>query len=383
MKNLFFIALAGVMMFSCRQPDPNTTNGETKNVSVTIRKEVMSRTALGDRVNEGDITALKGGTLFFFNADGDAVHTYNLTAADITAEMCTVSVPATSASVAMIANNAGTALASAAPADFEAFKLLAYGIDDQAKMSAATGGTARYPAAVQDIALLDGLNSSAANGLTSAGENTYTATIVLTPAVARIEIAQGAIKVKVDNATNLTDFTFNGLYINNYAAEYTLGLTQVVPLFGVGLLGGGSDDWAAEYLALTPSQYLWDESAAAVNTADGTGGFAYHVFPGTVPDIIIRSSQFAYSEGTGDIPDSRYWLIDKYWDADGLPTDEGFVAGKGTPISTFEGGTVYKIGSILVGDTVPGDDPYDPEVTVEVSLTIVAWKEANVFVEPE
>jgi hypothetical protein len=383
MKKLFFMILAVAIVVACQNPSPKSVDGDTRTVSVTIKKEVATRATMAEQVGAGDVTALTDGTLFFFNNAGSTVHTYHLTADDIDSELCTVSVPVSSVSVAMIANNAGTELAGASPASFGAFRLMTYGIDNQAKMAGAAGGTGQYPAAVQGIALVDMLDEGEPNPLTSVGENSYTATVNLAPVVARIEIGPEAIIVRTDNESNLESFTFNGIYVNRYASGYRLGLEPTLPLFGEDIAGGGSDDWAADYLALDGSTWLWDEVQTTITTTAGIGSFAWHIFPGAVPQIVIHGSGFDYSEGTGDIPDSRYWMIDKYWDKAGVPTDEGYEAGKGTPITSFECGTVYRIASITVGDTIPGDDPYDPEVTVEVTLSVVAWKEAGVYVEPK
>jgi hypothetical protein len=379
MKKILLMALAGTLLFACQKPNQETPNGETKNVSIKILKET-TRAALGQTVNEGAETELTAGTLFFFNASGTTVHSYTLTTADLTATMPIIitGVPATATTVAMIGNKpSGLALS---PADFAAFKNATLAIDPQARMSADEGvNDGGEPLAVQGVALIDKLTAdNAANPITAVADQTFTheAAITLIPAVARIEIGEGAIKVLTGNDSNLTSFDFEGIYVNGYSPTLSLGWAQAATLFGAGIADGGEEEWSTAYLNLTPSQYLYDVPAdvVAVSATTGIGSFAYHVFPGAVPQIVIKGSNFDYSEGTGDVDDTRYWIIDKYYvNNDGA---------QGAEIETFDAGTVYKIASILVGGSVPGDDPYDTPVRLAVTLTIERWDVQNVYVTP-
>jgi hypothetical protein len=323
------------------------------------------------------VTQLTAGTLYFFNSGGIVVHNFTVDPTQTT--FVVNNVPSAATSVGMIANPASD-ITSAAPTTFTDFKAVSFRIDNQTSMAGATGGTETAPDAVQGIALLDlsGKNTgSAANALiaVSGQDYTHTAAITLVPAVARIEIKEEAIIVKSGtnpNDTDLVSFDFEGIYINNYSPTFTLGFSQAATLFGSGIQGGGNADWSGAYKALNPSRYLYDENSANITTTAGVGSFAYHVFPGTVPHIIIKAKNFTYSDN--DVAaDPQYWLIDKYY--------EGSVGGE--EITAFEPGYVYRISGIQVGDSFPPDDPYDEPAKVQVTVTVQKWQVQDTYVEPK
>jgi hypothetical protein len=374
MKKILFMALASAVLFACQEPNQTPNNGETKSVALKIQKNATTRAALGQQIGENEFTELKSGTLFFFNATGNVVLTHALTSDEITAKECLIeNVPAAAVSVAMTANQ--TDLSPASPATFTAFKAAVFGIDAQAEMAGGDGVTEGDNSnSVQDIALLDKLSSGAANALVAVTgqEWTHEAAITLVPAVSRIEIAEDALKVKVDNLTNLESFDFGGIYVNNYSPTFTLGFAQAAALFGATIEGGDQTAWEAASKELDPCEYLFDEPAApvAVTTADGVGAFAYHVFPGAVPHIVLRGSNFAYT-GVEAVTTDQYWIITEYrTEVDGAP------------LSEFLPGTVYRITSIEVGDTYPPDDPYQEPVKIRVTVEVLPWDLQDVYVTP-
>ncbi len=377
MRKCLLIALAGISLVACREANEEPSRAEEiRNVSITIQNEQISRSALSQSVNEGAVTAFTDGKLFFFDATGKTVHTHELSA--YPTEPFTVGVPTSADSVAMIANYKGTELAAEDPATIAAFRLMKYGIDNQADMAGATGSLAPgQPNAVQGIALLDTLgNDRIAHHLeeVTGQAYTHTAAITLVPAVARLEIAEDAVRVRSVNLTNLTGFDFSGIYINNYSANYAVGLAQDAALLGSTITDGGSENWVAEYKELSPSAHLYAEPVGPA-TSLAAGGYAFHVFPGEVPHIILRGNDFEFTGSANKVAGPLFWRIEKYWEA---TEDE-----EKTEITEFKPGYVYKITSIEVGNSYPTVDPYDEAVSVQVTLTVQAWNEVGVFVEPE
>ncbi len=411
MKKLFLTILTGALLFSCQNPSEENTgeirNGDTKKVAISISKDVATRSVLGTPVTKGAETALASGKLLFFDNTGKTIYTYTLTAANIaaintdtadgvtpagvTGSFIVADIPSNSVSVAMIANNTGTELA---PTTFGAFKTSTYAIASQASMAGATGTTADgQPNAIQGIALLDRVGTSASTtpanalsttGVVAADAFTHKAAITLVPAVARIEIPAGAIKIKEDNDTELSAVTFNGIYVNNYSPTLTLGFAQTAAtgFFGYsitdgdGMVGGVVTDWSTAYKALTSvsTAFYAEPNVALTNDETSTSaGYAFHVFPGAVPHIILRGANLTYPSQTLA---TGYWRIDKYW----VATADG--ENSGTAINTFAPGFVYKINTILLGDTQSKPDPYADPVSVQVILTVEKWQETPVYVTP-
>ncbi len=388
MKKILFLALAGAAIIACQKPGERVpNNGDTRSVSISIGYDSPFTRVPSDYavVDDEAMTALKSGTLYFFNSAGLVVGTHTVDPSLSSFVVDNVSSAATS--VGMIANPAED-LTAGAPATFAEFRAKAMGINSQASMSNLTSGTDEAPDAVQGIALLDsaGANTgNSANALSPYTDDpndpndnyTHTATINLSPAVARIEIAPGALRVGGTNTTGLLSFNLSGLYINNYSPTYTLGFAQASTLFGAGIQAGGNPNWLAAYDALGPNKNLFDKVTplATVDATTGIGGYAYHVFPGApMPHIIIAGEGFTYTGDKVD-PGTRFWLIDEYYKDAGNST-------KGELISAFQPGYVYRISGVEFGNSHPTADPYDKPVSVQVTVTISKWQLENTYVEP-
>jgi hypothetical protein len=381
MKKIFLMALAGTLIVACQKPGGETPeNGDTKKVTIAIKKNAATRAQLNQNISEGVYTELTHGTLFFFNEGNNVVMTYNIPAEVLTepkSEFTVDGVPASAQTVAMIANQTLDN-----PATWTAFRATIMNIADQASMAAGEGTYTNndndlYHRAIQGVALMDmcGYNDEA-NELTPAAdeEGVFEATINLVPAVSRIELGEDgegpAISVAGDdndpNTTGLVDFDLKGVYINNYSPVFTLGFEQAVGMFGAGIQPNvGDNDWAEAYKALEPCEYLFDENP-------GFDTFAYHIFPGEeVPHIIIKADNFVYEDGR-KFETPKYWLIDKYYYEDDPETE-----------IVWEPGYVYRIETVLVGNTIPRDDPYDQPVSVKVTVTVEPWHLEYVNVEPK
>ena len=405
MKKLFFMTLAGAVMFACQNPggDPTPNNGDTNTVSITIKKSATTRATLGDDVHTGAFTELTAGTLYFYEGN-NIVLTYQIPEADIDSPAATFivkGVPSNATTVTMIANPATDIDLSPAPTTFAEFLNVQFGIALQADMAGGAGDNGNgEPLAVQGIALLDMLDEGAANELVpyegDAQDIDKEVVINLIPAMLRIEIGSleaEAIVVKgpevtragtEESATKLVSFDLDGIYINNYATSFTLGQEQGSPLFGADIQPWtGTGDWSARYVELSDAEYgehptfegLYDEVDMAVTRSlPGVGKFAYHIFPGytggKTPHIIIKVSNLEYEDGR-NVEGTKYWLIDKYWED----------AAKTTPVR-WEPGFVYKIARIDVGDSYPTDDPYLEPQSVEVTVEVQPWTVKPIYVTP-
>jgi hypothetical protein len=379
MKKILFIALAGAIIAACQNPDGGTNpGGDTKKVTIAIEKNATTRAQLNQNISEGVYTEITDGTLYFFADGGNVVMTWPIPAEELTEPMSEIEVegvPTAATSVAMIANQTAPTLTNRA-----GFQAHVMWIDSQASMA---GGEGTYDSdgesfmnAIKGVALMDlsGDEAEANELVPVAGEDgVYAATINLVPAVSRIEIGEDgevpAISVAGTdddpNTTSLVSFDLVGVYINNYSPTFTLGFEQAVGMFGAGIQPNPdrTTDWAEAYKALTPSRYLYDEGA--YNT------FAYHIFPGEdIPHIVIKADNFEYEDGR-TLTGPKYWLVDKYVYDDDRETD-----------IVWEPGYVYRIETVLVGNTIPRDDPYDEPVSVKVTVKVEPWHLEYVYVEP-
>ncbi|MDR2912820.1 MAG: hypothetical protein LBV38_05965 [Alistipes sp.] len=389
MKKALFTVLASATLFACQTPNVGNPDSDTTTVALTIQKSMMTRSTLGGAISAGAVTAIENGTLYFFDVTGVFTDSHTLSEAEIDEagidnpeggdpdeaadKILIQNVPTTSASVVMLANYDGEAPAFA---DLEAFADYELDIEDQSTMA---GGAAN--AAVQGIALID-LSLGAGNALTPPTDNIRNANITLAPAVARIEIGNGAIKLADQSANNTTyrleSFDFSGIYVNHFYETYTLGGTTGTSL-GQGDVTETDNLWLPKYLAAVPAtlaNLLYNEPTATT-VVEGTAyptGFAFHVFPGSVPHLVLRVSDLEYEDGTTtDAGDNYYWIIDEFINSD---TD--------TTIANLERGHVYKIQSVELGKTIPRpDDPYDDKISVNVYVTVQAWDVVTVEVEPK
>jgi hypothetical protein len=376
MKKIFLMALAGVLIVACQTPGERVPDNDgTKKVTIAIKKNATTRAQLNQEINEGVYTELTDGTLYFFAGD-NMVMAYPIPTDVLEtprSEFTVEGVPASAETVAMIANQTLTA-----PATWTAFKATTMNIAAQASMAAGSGTYDGiddwiYLNAIKGIALMDlcGYEDEANPLEETDEEGLWEATINLVPAVSRIELGKDdapAISIKggIDNpnATGLISFDLVGVYVNNYSPTFTLGFEQAAAMLGADIQPNPADtDWAEAYKALDPCQYLFDEDFDA---------FAYHIFPGEgIPHIIIKADNFVYEDGR-QITTPKYWLIDEYYYDDD----------RETPI-VWEPGYVYKIETVVVGDTIPRDDPYDDPVSVSVIVKVEPWHMEYVYVEPK
>jgi hypothetical protein len=395
MKKLTYAALASILFIGCQQTNlnpetGNETKGETKKVVVSINQaKVSTRANTSQVVEDGDITPLTDGILFFFNEAGATVLSYTLTSEQIENGQAVVAdVPSSAKSVAMIANVTDD-ISSTTPTTFAEFKAIKIGIDEQATPAGLIGYAdtdEKMPNAVQGLALLDRAGANTANTanalieVTGSSDFTHTVTITLVPAVARLQV--GGIQVKTDNATNLVDFKLAGIYINNYANEYTLGMTRTDSISFQG--AAPNEVWLTQYMTKqTATNRMYDNSNLLVTTGDPVGSFAYHLFPGTAPHLIIGATDLDYDNtavGFGDIAGPRYWLVDTYRNAN-----------DNSLITSFDPGKVYSIATIVVGNKTgsggdnetPRVDPYIDPLRVQVTLDVQDWLEQPVTVSPK
>jgi hypothetical protein len=385
MKRPFFILLAVALLFSCQKPGGTPVASDTNTVTITVKKSAMTRASLGGAVEAGAITDLTDAMFFFFDADENTTLYHYFTVGEsetFTGQITIEGIPSNSTHVTMIGNVGDMGDDAADILTLDDFAALTLDIDSQASMADGAGGGGS-PAAVQGIALVDG-NGGSGNLLSgpdadpddTSDDNIRTASITLTPAVARIEIAAGAIELDTDpvsaNRIPLTSFDLGGIYVNGYYATRTLSGASTDRVNQTEVTG--ATIWHEAYLDLEPSEYLYDETEGTVVTEAYAGGFAYHVFPGTTPHIIIRADNLLYEGAPEDNPDDgpHYWIVEEF-----------LQAGTNNTIGSLEAGHVYRIESIVVGETIPRPgDPYDNEVSVRVTVTILPWEVEYVDVTP-
>lgn len=389
MRKILLGILAIALISSCSKDDSKVPITGEGNLTLSLKIKngtTTTRSLMGGSVASNDVTELlTNSRLYFFDASGDLTYEYTLKQSDIDAyttgngAIVIQKIPDISTQVGMIGNIPTDAVLNIT--SIQSFQSTTIGLKPQTTMAdGGASGNVKHNA-VQGIALLDNagsgalLNSISKLSVADTDGTTHTASIVLTPAIARIEIAPNALKIgaPATGGTQLVkSFNLVGFYLNNFFLNRQLGLASNTPF-------GQISEWAANvkplYVATADvtNQYDIFASPIAITTTSTTTnpGIAYHVFPGNIPHIIIAGDQFNY----GATVDNKelYWLI-----------SDMYLEGTTQKITALEAGNVYKINSIEVGGTTyPRIEPYSDPIVIKVNVTVTPWSEVNIDVIPK
>lgn len=373
-RNFFLMALAASMaLVSCDKSENDLAPADTSTKSVTVKlANVQAPVKVRSTqlaVQDGTKAKLNTFTIFFVDANGNFYEGYE--ASDTKKENDPVDrtftvgddgaiptiptyhyINAKVTKVIVVGNPTWTE--GTEPTNEKALKDLMVEIEDQQN--------------VDQLVLIgeDPLKTNTAEKEDVDGHtNAYIANVNLLPLVARLEV--GAFFYdKVDDATEreYASMLLNHLAINNYNGTCTYGKTasdlQNAPIneetawpFLENLTAAWHNDNNMNITLdanNTPEAYTYDVDV----TGEGTTVFAYNVFAGTVPQLILSM--------TGTKADNT--------------TAPLYLATSGLGVTTFEAGHVYRM-DIATGHNNPfkfDDGKFkSPDKCVDVDVEVIPW----------
>lgn len=406
MRKILLAAIAAGSLFACnKQEATNQIDGvEYENtVTLTVQRSESTR-SITDQIGTMEYAVIGSGKLYFINNSGSSIYQRELTALEIadlanttsTAGGKTVTitgVPNTATSLYFMANIRTTAGAG-------------FPIVDGATSADARLRLDKLQADVKHVPM-SGLSTTFA----PAGATVVTASVALTPIVARLELGQ--ITCQNQNgvgqpavSSDITGYKLSGVFINNVRQSVLLNGTPYLtgtPIdiknqagWGTGwasyfapgnsifpYFAGGSPvapgDWVPNAFVnyCTPTgnpamTFYPDETHGATSTDPGLPikkAWAYQVCPSTtvqpntpadVPHLILKLTDVSYQTSELGEP-IQYITVTKYKDGSG-------------PITEFKRGHVYRIENLIFTHNEATDEPYQQNITVTATVTVVPWE---------
>ncbi len=385
-KHIFYgLALSSVLSFaSCSKTEIDTTTGTDPSASgepikVTLSvggatKGASSRTAADFTDNTPDLI---NGRVFFIDATGNVLESYEIVADDITSETGQdfTGVNPNAQSVYIVGNHIEIT-------------------DADSKLQAATTLTALKSTGIEISTQQDNYLEAVLVNTTSttdtystydaiiypdteaATENSYYAKVLLGASLSRIQVADIST-----TDTRITSFTLSGIYIDNHYTEFTTSTD------GVSTGDKFTVEQDATQLGNNTGMYdqysdgISDGGDLMVEATDATAGataWGYQV-PATVapttdnetnvPSIIIHLTDVTYTDSSGkpQTKEDAYITVTSYTNADG-------------EIVNFEAGKVYNIptGSFVFDLSNLDDEPNAQDSDLTIFVEVKDWEVVSI-----
>lgn len=401
MKKILFMAIAATSLFSCNKQDLTDTDTPTGESTVTLSiQQAASTKGVSDQKGDTEYAVIGSGKLYFIDGSGTSIYQRELTATEITAlantsttnggnNVTITGVPNTAKTLYFMANiktTAGTTLP---------------------QVDGTTSADARLR--------IDKLQANATNVPMSghSGQfvqstgNAYTASVVLTPIVARVELGQITCQNAVPATNNdITAYKLSGVFINNIHqsvlldgtpylvgspldikaqggwtiswADFFTSINTIFPYY-VGGNPAAPTDWVGNSMVTycTPTgaaalSFYPDSANGATSTDPGVTpqkAWGYQIVPsvtvpvGTatdVPHIILKLTEVTYTDNPlGQT--TQYVTVTKYKDD------------LGNAVPEFKRGNVYRIKNLTFTYNETTNQPYEENITVTATVTVAPW----------
>lgn len=415
MKKFLLMALVAIPLFACnkhedKQDNQDPTKGENT-VTLSVKQEALTK-GITDEKGNPEYSVIGSAKIFFINGSGTNVYQRELTTAEIAALTNTTTtpgdktvtitgVPNTATTLYFIANiktGAGTGFPMAdgsTPADA------------RLRIDKLQADVIQVPMAGQSGAFIP----------ITPGSRVHTASVTLTPVVARFELGQitcqnqnGAGQPAVN--ADITGYKLSGVFMNNI--HQNVLLSGAPYLVGAPLDIRSQSGWTAGYAAyFNPANtvfpyYVGGSPAAPVDWVanamsdfctptganalsfypDVTNGatsteptlpvkkaWAYQVVPSKtvamgdpadVPHLILKLTDVTYLDNPLGLP-TKYITVDKYIDVD-----------SNAPVLEFKRGHVYRIENLIFTHNETTNVPYEENITVTATVSVAPWVIKNI-----
>lgn len=409
MKKILFAAIIAGAMFACNKQDDATTDpGEVKYENTVMLNVTQGVSAKGvtNQTGNPEYAVIGSAKIYFIDASSNYVSQRELTAAEIntlantstTAGGNTVTingVPSTATTLYFLANIKTT--------DGSSFPIVdgTTTTDARLRIDRLQGEAIHVPMAGQS-------NTFVGSG------TSFTASVDIKPLVSRLEIGevtcQNASGTAATVDSDITEYKLAGVFINNVRQSvllsgdpYLVGssiniqdqtgwantgwdnmftsINTVFPYYPAGT-PSAPIDWVANamatYCAPTAAGLSFYPNLATGATITAPTGtplpvWGYQVCPSTtvsgstpadVPHIILRLTNVKYVNDNFE-PSVKYVTITKY------------VEGS-TPVTEFKRGHVYRITNLTFDFTKATPKPYDKNITVTATVSVIPWEIHNI-----
>lgn len=392
-------------MFAC--DDKETTDempmSGNNNVTLSVKQSALSR-GISNQKGAAEYAVLGSGKLYFLNSSMTSIFQRQLTPTEIT----------TLANTSATATSGAPVTISGVPSSAQYLYFMANIKTDVGQVFPAVEGTTSADARLR----LDRLQGNAQNvpmsglspAFTMTSSNNYTATVEISPIVARVEVGQVTCQNAIIGSpvsTDITSYKLSGVFINNVNQYVRLDATPYLnaPVNIVNQAGwstdyatyfnnnvnfphyaGGSPSAPNDWTANAYVDYCTPISAGLSFYPDATNGativppiatpkpaWAYQVCPSTVPasgqttpvgdipHIILKLTEVQYVNNPLG-PTTLYVVVSKYKDS---VTNNN--------ILEFKRGNVYRIDNLVFNQTQATGKPYDSNISVTCSVTVKPW----------
>ena len=392
-------------MFAC---DNKETTDESpmsgiNNVALSVKQSALTR-GISNQKGAAEYAVLGSGKLYFLNSSMTSIFQRQLTPTEIT----------TLANTSSTASSGNPVTITGVPSSAEYLYFMANIKTDVGQVFPAVEGTTSADARLR----IDRLQGSAQNvpmsglspAFTMTSPNNYTASVEITPIVARIELGQVTcqnVTIGSPISTDITGYKLSGIFINNVNQYVRLDATPYLnsPVNIVNQAG-----WSTDYAAYFTNNVNFPHYAGGSPTApndwtanafvdyctpissglsfypDATNGstivpptvtpkpaWAYQVCPSTVPTsgqttpvgdiphIILKLTEVQYVNNPLGAT-TLYVVVSKYKDST-----------SNNNILEFKRGNVYRIDNLVFNQTQATNKPYDSNISVTCSVTVKPW----------
>lgn len=410
MKKILLMAMMASSLIACNEREITDTEelaGENT-VTLSLRQEASNR-GVSDQKGDTEYAVIGSGKLFFINASGSSIYQRELTATEITALANTsttpgnhtvtiTGVPNTATTLFFIANIKTSAGSSFPMPDGTT------NADARLRIDKLQANATNVPMSGQSGTFVQGTG------------NQYSASVLLTPMVARVELGQ--ITCQNQNGVgqpaitaDITGYKLSGVFVNytrqdvllsgmpylvgapidiknqtGWATSWATYFTSANTSFPyyIGGSPAGPADWVPNALAT----YCTPTGAAALSfypdLANGSTStdpavtpkkaWGYQVCPSTtvptgspadVPHLILKLTEVAYVDNPLGLS-TQYITVSKYKD------------NLGNPVSEFKKGNVYRIQNLTFTQNETTNQPYEKNITVTATVSVAPWVINNV-----
>ncbi len=404
-KKTVFLATLASVLFSCENKDTLEDGSVSGSNDVIIKVE---QTAFSKGINNEkgatEYAVLGSGKLYFLDNNYTSIFQRQLTPAEV----------ATLANTTSTSSSGNTVTISGVPSSAQYLYFMANIKTDVGQVFPAVEGSTSADARLR----LDRLQGNAQNvpmsglspAFTGGTNNSYTASVEITPIVARIEVEEVTcqnVTIGSPISTDITSYKLSGVFINN-VNQYVLlnGIPYLNAPVNIVNQAGWATDWSSYftnninfpyYAGGSPSSpsdwtanafvdYCTPTSAGLSFYPDQNNGstvtppvtnpkpaWAYQVCPSTVPTtgqttpvadiphIILKLTEVQYVNNPLGAT-TLYVVVSKYKNS--VTNDN---------ILEFKRGNVYRIENLIFTQTQATNKPYDSNISVTCNVTVEPW----------
>lgn len=402
-KTALLTALVSVL-FACSDKETIEEMPESgvNNVSLRVEQSGFTR-GVNNEKGAAEYAVLGSGKLYFLNSSYTSIFQRQLTPAEISTLANTTLTPTSGNAVTI----------SGVPSSAQFLYFMANIKTDVGQVFPSVEGTTSADARLRVDRLQGNAQNVPMSGLSPAFTpttgNNYTASVEISPILARIEIGQVTcqnVTVGSPISTDITSYKLSGVFINNvnqyvrldatpylnapvnivnqaaWATDYDTYFTAN-PNFPY--YAGGSPSAPSDWTANAFADYCTPITAGLSFYPDATNGativptvapklsWAYQVCPSTVPasgqttpvgdipHIILKLTEVQYVNNPLG-PTTLYVVVSKYKNS--VTNDN---------ILEFKRGNVYRIDNLVFNQTQATGKPYDTNIAVTCSVTVKPW----------